>query len=488
MSASAAAWREPSFAGRVGVARRDITPPAGIYSRNWGAAEHDTADSVHRPLTCTVLTARGASEDAPLVLAAIDATWFRGPESPDFIGRFVRDALGLSPERFMLALSHTHSGPSISLAEQDKPGGHLIGPYVESICAAIVAAAREAMENEEHAVMTFAIGRCGAACNRDLYDPERDRYVCGFNPGQKADDTCMVGRIVRADGGEIMATIVNYACHPTTLGARNRLLSPDYVGAMRETIEAQTTGASGGRAPCLFLQGASGELSPRYQYCADVQAADAHGRAIGHAALGALFGMLPPASQLVLREVVSSGAPLAMWEPRKAVPDRSLAALHLEVNIPLKPTLRSIEQITAELAGCQDRAARERLHRESLVIRTIGPGPVARRPVWLWRLGSVLFVGHSDEAYSQLQTELRAAFPEYAVVVMNVVNGWGGYLCPAGHYDRRVYQVEQSPYERGCLETLIASCKQGLCSLLAGQSSGNPHLNVVGSFTGVDRP
>ena len=60
--------------------------------------------------------------------------------------------------------------------------------------------------------------------------------------------------------GTILATIVNYACHPTTLGGRNRLISPDYLGAMRETIETNT-----GLAPCLFLNGAAGELAPREQ-------------------------------------------------------------------------------------------------------------------------------------------------------------------------------------------------------------------------------
>ena len=38
---------------RFGVARRDVTPPVGIYSRSWGAATHDVAEGVHRPLTAT---------------------------------------------------------------------------------------------------------------------------------------------------------------------------------------------------------------------------------------------------------------------------------------------------------------------------------------------------------------------------------------------------------------------------------------------------
>src|ERR1700712_1478781 len=40
---------------RAGFARADITPQVGIYHRMWGAALHDRATGVHRPLTGTAL-------------------------------------------------------------------------------------------------------------------------------------------------------------------------------------------------------------------------------------------------------------------------------------------------------------------------------------------------------------------------------------------------------------------------------------------------
>ena len=62
------------FAGRIGVARSDITPPAGIYCRNWGAATHDVAEGIHRPLTLTALAILSTdAKDDPLVL--IDAEY-----------------------------------------------------------------------------------------------------------------------------------------------------------------------------------------------------------------------------------------------------------------------------------------------------------------------------------------------------------------------------------------------------------------------------
>lgn len=477
MSKKPLSWSEPGFTGLIGVARRDITPPAGIYARNWGAAAHDIAEGVHRPLLCTVLTVRPDVGQAPLVLAAIDATWFRGPEGALLIREFVCRELGVPSSALMISLSHTHSGPSLSPAEVNKPGGEMITPYVERVACAIVEAAREALDAECEAELRFANGRCALAADRDLQDPAAPRLVCGFNPRARADDTCLVGRVSRSSDGATFATLVNYACHPTTLGAGNRLLSPDFIGAMRETVEAHSGGA-----PCLFLQGASGELAPRLQYTSDTAIADAHGRELGHAAVATLEGMLAPGTSLHMEGVVESGAPLAMWRIQDSENGSIVQSIEFPVELPLKPSLRSESKILDEMARCEDRAAKERLHRELLVARTVGAGgETSRRRVWIWRLGELVLVGHSDEAYSQLQQQLRAAFPDFGVVVMNVVNGWGGYICPAHRYEQRVYQAQQSPYASGCLELFIDRVNWTITELLAAPTFSESAMPIQGS-------
>lgn len=52
---------------RFGVARRDITPPVGIYHRMWGAASHDRSTGVHRPLTATALVFQDANAEVPVL-------------------------------------------------------------------------------------------------------------------------------------------------------------------------------------------------------------------------------------------------------------------------------------------------------------------------------------------------------------------------------------------------------------------------------------
>lgn len=481
MIAKPLTWCEPAFAGLIGVGRRDITPPAGIYARNWGAALHDVAEGIHMPLLCTTMTIRAAASDTPLVLAAIDATWFRGPEGAIQLRDHVCRELGLPAASLMISLSHTHSGPSISPAEESKPGGDRIRPYVGQVARAIVDSAREALRGECECELRFGMGACTLAADRDLPDPVSKRFVCGFNPSVTADHTCLVGRVSRRDTGVTTATIVNYACHPTTLGASNRLISPDYVGSMRAVVESQTSGA-----PCLFLQGASGELAPRTQYVDDSDVADSHGRQLGFAAVATLEALLPPGKGLALTGVLESGAPLAQWHTRDHAATRAIASTHIAVELPLKASLWSENEIRLTLDACADRAMKERMHRELLVARTVaGHNGVSTRPVWIWKLGDILLVGQSDEAYSRYQQELRAAYPRMAVVVMNVVNGWGGYICPAERYQQQIYQSQQSPYASGCLETLIAKTREGIDNLLSHatashQPQAGRHARSVG--------
>ena len=58
---------EVEAAGRalMGVARRDITPLTGIYARMWGAAKHDCAEGVHRPICLTALAFRDDPDNQP---------------------------------------------------------------------------------------------------------------------------------------------------------------------------------------------------------------------------------------------------------------------------------------------------------------------------------------------------------------------------------------------------------------------------------------
>ncbi|UAJ81060.1 hypothetical protein IT072_08765 [Leifsonia sp. ZF2019] len=440
----------------VGVARRDITPPTGIRAKNWGPADWERSEGAHRPFTATAL-AVGAD---PLVLVALDGTWWRRVDDERAVRGRVRELLGIAEERLVIALSHTHAGAVLCSADAGLPGGELIPGYLDALAEAIASAAREAVDTAAPGHIDWTAGRCALAADREL-DIE-GRALVGYNPdATEADDTVVVGRITAADGGTV-GTVVNYACHPTTLAWQNRLVSPDYVGAMRELVEAETG------APVLFLQGASGELAPRRQYTGELDVADRHGRALGYAVLSALALLPAPGTELELSGVVESGAPLGMWTEAPQAPATTIAAARSAVELELNdlPTLDDLERSWADI---DPRSRQERLGRARNLRDGYIDGPTVEHPLWAWRLGDALLVAHPGEAYSAFQTGVRGDLEGNPVLVLNLANGPGFVYLPTDEaYRRGAYQAWQTPLAPGSLGRVTAAASGLLCDLLDG--------------------
>lgn len=312
----------------------------------------------------------------------------------------------------------------------------------------------EALHKAVPARLEVDVGRCGLAANRDFAEPESGRRLVGWNPLGVADDTLLCGR-VSDEKGECLATIVNYACHPTILAWENNTISPDFPGAMREIVEEATGG------PCLFLQGASGELAPRHQYVGDPEVADRAGRSLGHAVLAVLHGMLPPGDELNFAGAVPSGALLAEWRQQRRRPCPSkIRTRTVGVDLRLKPDLPSVDELESQLTACADRVVGEQLTRKLAIRKALGDGDISRAESEVWQLGDVMWVSVANEAYSLLQVELRKTAGPAPLFIATVTNGGHGYLPPAAFYHFENYAAWQSPFAEGCLEQTIAALRR----------------------------
>ncbi len=467
-----AARKHDHFTGRIGIARADITPPVGIYSRNWGAAKHDTADSIHRSLTLSALTLESDNEDGPLILVDGDLGWWRPLDLFKRFQKRILDEFSLKPSRFIFALSHTHSAAPLMDSEPELEGGELLKDWMDSVYETTVSTIRQALGNSFPGTLDWHAGQCNLAAVRDLPDPNSERFLCGFNPDREADNTLLVGRITD-EAKSMRAVLVNYACHPTTLAWENTAISPDYPGAMRATIE-EACGAT-----AFFLLGACGDLAPRHQYVGDTSVPDQHGRQLGYAALATLNDMNAPSMNLEYIETVESGAPLAVWGYRPQKESTHLNAIDFEVELEIKdwPTADELEQ---QRLDCDDRALAERLRRKRDIRRSLGDGKTFSVSVSAWKIGNAVFVGSCGEAYSVLQQELRSRFPELTVICMNLTNGSIGYLPPAHLYNEDIYPVWQTPFAKGSLERMIDGMTEAIEQLLQPQSeSGSPWTNQL---------
>jgi hypothetical protein len=447
MSKSQTRLRNPEFRGCIGIARTAITPPVGIYARSWGSATHDTAEGVHKPLLATCIVFQDLSRTTELVLVTLDVMILWQGEA-DRIRAIILERLGLQPHQLILHPSHSHSTPFLLSSQSDRPGGHLIAPYLATLaptCCELIAAARAAAGP---ATLTWAYGHCGLAFNRDATDPTTGRDICGLNLAVRADDTLLVGRVTD-DTGKTSATIVNYACHPVSLGGGNRLLSPDYIGSMREVVEKETGGAF-----CVFFQGAAGDVTPRRSYEANVEAADQNGRELGYAALSTLASMFPAGEQLEYRGIEESGTALGIWRltPKSAL-NTEISGEVVTTKLPIRDmaTRRELED---QLKTATERFEIERIERALARRALVGDGTRGDLPFTVWRLGESFLVATPAEPYSQFQLALRERFPDAAIAVLMASDGAKNYLPPPSAFKRDVYQVRVALYKSGSLEAV----------------------------------
>jgi hypothetical protein len=473
----------PQARCRVGLARADITPPVGIYHRMWGAAVHDRALAVHRPLQGTVLWLEPLESVEPCrhILVAIDHCVLEGAEQLK-LRQAIADATQTPVEEISFSLSHTHGSGWMSRSRAELPGGELIGPYLDRLATQLAELAVSAARTLAPATIAFGRGRSSLAAHRDYWDEGSGRFVCGFNPAGAADDTLLIGRITD-DAGSIRAVLVNYACHPTTLAWDNRAISPDWVGAMRETIEDATGGI------CLFLQGASGDLGPREGFVGDTVVADRNGRQVGYAALAALEALPPANTRYVYGGPVVSGTWIGTWrhESVDELSRQRQAAWRWEhhvVELAYRPDLPTIEhterqraefesqeraaQATGEAERARDcRAKVEQMTRQLARLRTLPPGKTFPLRVTIGQLGDALWVLVPGELYQVFQTTLRERFAPRPVIIATLTNDWHpGYIPAEASYGRGIYQDVIAAVAPGSLELLVETVTHHLRQLV----------------------
>jgi neutral ceramidase len=244
---------------RAGVARVTVTPPIGISM--FGFAGRGPAAGIHDDLTATALVLEGpqtqlsgAEQDegvSRLAIIACDLLFLRFEEV-----RAVRKAIArlcdVPPDQVVIACSHTHYGP-LTEPERDEQG-----PQVESYLANLVHLLAGAVAMARARVVPCRLGFGQGEVRIGVNRRERaadGQIILGQNPSGPVDPRVAVLRIDDVDGNPL-AAVLNYACHPVSLGSRCTDISADFPGTARRLVEEQTG------AICLFLQGAAGNINP----------------------------------------------------------------------------------------------------------------------------------------------------------------------------------------------------------------------------------
>ncbi|HEY4572058.1 MAG TPA: hypothetical protein VIH10_21450 [Kribbella sp.] len=214
----------------------DVSPPPG-HRLDGYAARTGVAIGTADPLQATLIWL--STQDDPGVLwLSLDAIATGAALSAE-LAAAAGAAAGILPSHVVVSASHTHSGPSgwtgeihpIIPAEQEPD-------LVESLLSAVRAAS---LQRRPVKASWRSIEVVGVGTNRHRRNGPHDNTA-----GILA---------LHSPSGSLEAVLLDFACHPTTYGPENLQYSADWPGAARAALAPAVVG---------FLQGAAGDVSPRF--------------------------------------------------------------------------------------------------------------------------------------------------------------------------------------------------------------------------------
>jgi hypothetical protein len=242
----------PAEGFRAGVAKVDITPPAG--EKMWGYFDRKgPAEGVLDPLFARILALEAGQNRLALVTLDLGRTF--GPASLERL----RAAAGRSGVASVLVTaSHTHSGPVIQDDYKGQPPA-----WEQAAIAHIAQAIDEAYAHLADIRLGTGSGVAYIGHNRLRLQPDGHMGWLERNttrvPTSPVDPTVSVLRIDRSDGTPL-AILFNHACHPVVFGSDNLRYSADFPGVAAKAVQD----AFGGQPLAFFLQGAPGDINPYY--------------------------------------------------------------------------------------------------------------------------------------------------------------------------------------------------------------------------------
>lgn len=418
----------------------EVTPPAGHPLGGYLSRHNAVSTGTHDPLTATLLHlcdhAGGGVLWVTLDALGIEAS------TADRIRRGVATAAGVSADTVLVCASHTHSGPDAWLpgVPPSSAAPDLDGSLVDDLVDRLVAAAAGLGENRRPVAASWStVTSVGVGMNRN-------------DPGGPHDDSAGV-LALRGEEGEIVAVVVDYACHPTVLGHDNLRYSADFPGAARAVVAAalRSTGLAAGRdaAPPVvaFLQGAAGDVSTRFTRRAQSFAEAARlggmlGAASARGALAAEAGPCPGAA-VVRRDTVElpvRSLPTSV-ETREQVA-RAEAACRRVAGSPATPQAR--------IAQCKYEGA--------LVLNALREADLPatmRLPFAVVAFGDVAWVHLPVELFDSFRAAITAASPFPHTRVVGYTDGYFGYVADATAHANGTYEALSSFFDAAAGTTLV---------------------------------
>lgn len=232
-SVTSSAYAQKGESLKAATGKIDITPKNSVFIAGYGSNRKST--SVHDPVSarCLVLESGGTR------IAIVSCDLIGVPRhASEKIRSMVKS---VTPEHLYIAATHTHSGPdTLGQWGPDFQTSGVDKVWWEETQRRIAALVETTGAKLEPAVLKFA------------HTSQVPKVSKNARVAEILDTELGVMQVVSPTGEKVIATLVNFACHPEVLDCH--AISSDFPNWLYSTVEAKTG------ATCLYLNGAQGGM------------------------------------------------------------------------------------------------------------------------------------------------------------------------------------------------------------------------------------
>ena len=321
------------------------------------------------------------------------------------------DACGVPDRSIILTSTHTHAAPDTLGLLFDSPKNEA---YLAALRDWLVDGATEAAANAREARVGWGLGEAHVGFNRRLCwaDGSHSMYGDASRPDfiglEGPDDPSHTVLFAVDDEGPIAVVHANCA-HATCVGGAD-FASADYPGEARRLLR-ETLGA---QVPVLYLQGASGDTSPRNSlqppYSTD-----------GEARMGEMGSRMASETLRLMERATLVSNPML----RHTYDD-----ITIDVRLPSDEALKHAEMI--EALGEEQAGRSEYILQVSGALRlyrAFKDDPVDTLAVHALRIGDLGIATNPCELFCQFGLDIKRRSPAPITMVAQLADGFSGY-CP----------------------------------------------------------
>ncbi|NND08426.1 MAG: hypothetical protein HKN87_18760 [Saprospiraceae bacterium] len=246
----------PAFAQmdelQMGYAKVNYTPKVGLDMVGNYRGDDYGSRGIHDSLYAKAIVAMGSNGEKAAVVSVDICNIDEG--AADYLRAYVADHSDIPAANMLIHATHTHSGPPSKL---DAPEAK---EYLIKAVGAVLQA------NKRLKPTKLSVGRSKedrVSHNRRLKAKDGTTHMVWekFEPGFIVEalgsiDPEMITVSLEQEG-EVIGSIINFGCHPTTLTGNNWLYSADYPGYLTESVQK----VKGGDFAAMFLNGACGNVT-----------------------------------------------------------------------------------------------------------------------------------------------------------------------------------------------------------------------------------